>query len=190
MPSQEEHAKHSTTVAAIYCQAIEREENASSGRNHNYYSASNGLKEEVDPDSKPPSHTSMSTAGHSALDMLEAGMMSHREEGESFLPRLVLRNRPYGQSTNKIHISHNQGWKIFALLKHNWFHTLLRQPTSRSLPMLMSIWTGAILFFAGLYVWQDSKDTKLECGLGDAGNPIQWAGAFAFSLETCTTVGK
>lgn len=190
MPSQEEHAKHSTTVAAIYCQAIEREENASSGRNHNYYSASNGLKEEVDPDSKPPSHTSMSTADHSALDMLEAGMMSHREEGESFLPRLVLRNRPYGQSTNKIHISHNQGWKIFALLKHNWFHALLRQPTSRSLPMLMSIWTGAILFFAGLYVWQDSNDTKMECGLGDAGNPIHWAGAFAFSLETCTTVGK
>ena len=28
-----------------------------------------------------------------------------------------------------------------------------------------------------------------ECGLGSSGNPIDFAGAFAFSLDTCTTVG-
>lgn len=35
----------------------------------------------------------------------------------------------------------------------------------------------------------DAISPETECGLGTAGNPIQFGPAFAFSLETCTTVG-
>ncbi len=35
----------------------------------------------------------------------------------------------------------------------------------------------------------DANDPTVECGLGTAGNPISFGPAFAFSLETCTTVG-
>ena len=188
---KQEEAKHSNAVAGLYCKAFDRDDLLSS--NHNVYSASNGLKEEVNPDTKPPSGTSIATADRS-IDLMESGRSYYQQQGgeeasASYLPRLVLRNRPFGQSNNKIHIAHNQGWKIFHLLKHNWFHWFLRWPTSRSLLMLMSIWTGAILFFAGLYVWQDNRDSRVACGLGAEGSPIKWAGAFAFSLETCTTVG-
>jgi hypothetical protein len=46
-----------------------------------------------------------------------------------------------------------------------------------------------ILVFAGVYVAHDSIRPYKSCGLGGEGTPITLAGAFAFSLETCTTVG-
>ena len=54
----------------------------------------------------------------------------------------------------------------------------------------MTIWTGSILFFAALYVLFDNVDEQPQCGLGfDQSEPLQFGTAFAFSLETCTTVG-
>jgi len=35
----------------------------------------------------------------------------------------------------------------------------------------------------------DATAPHVECGLGKPGHPIDFSGAFAFSLETCTTVG-
>ena len=52
----------------------------------------------------------------------------------------------------------------------------------------MSIWTGAILIFAVLYVIYDNAEPSVSCGLGAENKPIRFGGAFAFSLETCTTV--
>ena len=43
--------------------------------------------------------------------------------------------------------------------------------------------------FAGIYMWVDSNYKYDDCGLGEPGSPIEWGTAFAFSLETCTTVG-
>jgi hypothetical protein len=105
------------------------------------------------------------------------------------LPRLVLRNRAFHQSANKVYISHNMGARIYKLLRYNWFHVFLRWPTRYSLITLMSIWTGSILFFAVIYYKYDSIYPSRSCGLGAENNPITFAGAFAFSLETCTTVG-
>jgi hypothetical protein len=106
------------------------------------------------------------------------------------LPRVIERNRPFFQSANKINTQHNQGVGIYKLLKHNWFHAALRWPTIRSVSLLLTLWTGTIIFFAGIYVLYDNLDSKVNCGLGPAGEPIGFAGAFAFSLETCTTVGE
>jgi Inward rectifier potassium channel transmembrane domain/Inward rectifier potassium channel C-terminal domain len=111
--------------------------------------------------------------------------LEHADE----LPRLVQRNRAFYQSSNKVHIKHNQGARILKLLRFNWFHVFLRWPTKWSLFMLLSLWTLSILFFALLYVAHDNIEPSQSCGLGAANDPMEFAGAFAFSLQTCTTVG-
>jgi len=58
-----------------------------------------------------------------------------------------------------------------------------------SLISLLLVWTLAIICFAGFYMAADRQDPSTDCGLGPPGRPIQFYGAFAFSLETCTTVG-
>ena len=115
------------------------------------------------------------------------------------LPRLVKRNQPFYQSSNKIYVKHNQGTKIYALLRFNWFHVFLRWPTKYSLTLLLSVWTATILFFAGLYLVYDANNDAAPCALGgvldDYGGlesnipKMHFSTAFAFSLETCTTVG-
>jgi hypothetical protein len=103
------------------------------------------------------------------------------------IPRLVKRNLPFHQSLNRVQVTHNQGFKIFLLLKHDWFHVILRVSTYQSLLVLLSIWTGVIIVFASLYVWIDRADPTINCGLGLAGSPITFGAAFAFSLQTTTS---
>ena len=62
-------------------------------------------------------------------------------------------------------------------------------PIVVSVLILIAIWTFAIMIFALLYVAGDNVAVKEECGLGPKGAPIGFAGAFLFSLETCSTVG-
>ena len=117
------------------------------------------------------------------------GAKRHSESQVRF-PRLVKRDLPYHQSRNRVcvwnerHHSH-----VFPLLLLDWFHVFLRLPIWLSLSMLLVVWTVAILIFAGVYVHLDQQDIYADCGLGGPGTPIQWGTAFAFSLETCTTVG-
>jgi len=69
-------------------------------------------------------------------------------------PRLVARDLPYCQSSNEIRIKHNQSfWRIGKLVKHDWFHVLLRRPLYQSVLTLLSSWTLNIIIFAGLYMW-------------------------------------
>ena len=103
-------------------------------------------------------------------------------------PRFVKRNLPFHQSDNCVNVRHNQGFRIYLLLQQDWFHVLLRIPTWQSACMLLSVWTVMLVIFSGLYVW-DQQNTPTYCGLGKDGTPITFRGAFAFSLQTCTTVG-
>lgn len=139
-------------------------------------------------------HEASSTKTPSETDMCmdwenDVEMGSKKPKKMDDIPRLVLRNRPFHQSSNKVHIEHNQGLRIYSLLKFNWFHTFLRWPTKWSLTVLMVAWTGMILVFSGVYMWYDRLDTTISCGLGLIDEPMTAAAAFAFSLETCTTVG-
>jgi hypothetical protein len=110
------------------------------------------------------------------------------DESTSGAPRLVLRNLPYAQSCNHIQVRHNYtAMKIYKLIQHDWFHVLLRFPTSQSLFFLISIWTLFLVIWAGCYVWVDRSNIGVECGLGPNGASISFRGAFAFSLQTCTT---
>lgn len=108
----------------------------------------------------------------------------------SKIPRMVKRDLVFEQSSNIIAMRHGQGFfGLFWLLRHDWFHALLRFPTLHSLGCLLLIWTLMIILFAGIYMGVDRRNPELSCGLGTAGDPIQFGAAFAFSLETCTTVG-
>lgn len=108
------------------------------------------------------------------------------DKGE--VPRLVLRDLPYAQSHNYIQVRHNYSFlKINKLIQHDWFHVLLRFSTSKSLFILISTWTLFLVIWAGCYVWVDRSNSGVECGLGPNGNSITFRGAFAFSLQTCTT---
>lgn len=105
-------------------------------------------------------------------------------------PRLVQRNLPFFQSKNKVSVIHNKGVQIAPLLWNDWFHVFLRLPSKYSLLMLLSAWTGAVLLFAGIYMAYDKLNDQETCRLGiSPEEPLEFGAAFAFSVETCTTVG-
>ena len=106
--------------------------------------------------------------------------------------RLLPRNLPFHQSENRFEITSN--WrsingKIRHFLFKDWFHVLLNFNTWIIVLVLTILWTMGILLFAGVYVGIDRIDDTLDCGLGVDGETITFYSAFAFSLETATTVG-
>jgi hypothetical protein len=137
-------------------------------------------------------HNSSTSTGAGAITGNGAGANAGDDiavtDLDNNVPRLVLRNLPYAQSHNNIQVRHNYtAMKIYKLIQHDWFHVLLRFPTMKSLFILISIWTLFLVIWAGCYVWVDRSNTGVECGLGPNGNSISFRGAFAFSLQTCTT---
>jgi hypothetical protein len=107
-------------------------------------------------------------------------------------PRYVERNLPFHQSRNTVQVEHNQGWRIGKLVRYDLFHILLRKKLYVSFPLLLAIWTLAIMIFAGLYYAADNRallSGQPACSLFGSSGQISYQGAFAFSLQTCTTVG-
>ena len=106
------------------------------------------------------------------------------------IPRLVKRNLPNHQSRQKVAIVNRNEHRVRSLKYKNWFHVFLRWETKQSLALLIVAWTCVVLFFAVIYHTIDAMDPDKDCGLAsDPGETIDFLGAFAFSLETCTTVG-
>mmetsp|Transcript_12166 Transcript_12166/g.35627 ORF Transcript_12166/g.35627 Transcript_12166/m.35627 type:complete len:431 (+) Transcript_12166:599-1891(+) len=61
-----------------------------------------------------------------------------------------------------------------------------------TVPLLLGVWTAGLLIFTGIYMAVDSSDPNMECSLHpypESGESIPFGTAFAFSLETATTVG-
>eukprot|EP00551_Chaetoceros_affinis_P006499 CAMPEP_0203663096 /NCGR_PEP_ID=MMETSP0090-20130426/819_1 /ASSEMBLY_ACC=CAM_ASM_001088 /TAXON_ID=426623 /ORGANISM="Chaetoceros affinis, Strain CCMP159" /LENGTH=512 /DNA_ID=CAMNT_0050525963 /DNA_START=60 /DNA_END=1598 /DNA_ORIENTATION=- len=113
-----------------------------------------------------------------------------------YYPRLIPRDLPFEQSRNtiKIHNRERGSIPIFPsairfILSYNWFHILLRWNTMASVSLLVGFWLMGVTIFAQIYKLLDEHNPHLQCGLGKPGQPIDLSGAFAFSLETCTTVG-
>jgi hypothetical protein len=108
------------------------------------------------------------------------------------IPRLVQRNMPFKQSRQEIAVVNKtlyKGLKVQRILSSDWYHVFLRYNTMLSLLVLLAIFTVGIILFAFVYMKIDASSPETNCGLGTAGNPISFGPAFAFSLETCTTVG-
>lgn len=119
------------------------------------------------------------------------GFNSYRNYNSAVvLPRLLNRNFPFHQSKNQIASKNvNTEIAVTRLLVKDWFHVFLRQHMLKNVTFLLVLWTVVILLFAIIYVEVDAAYLEYNCGLGEPGTPIEFGTAFAFSLETCTTVG-
>ena len=108
------------------------------------------------------------------------------------ITRLIQRNLPFRQSRNVVNLRHLPGvdaWERAKLIKEDWFHVLLRRPTGVSIFSLLAIWTLFIFIFASIYQGVDNAYEFTDCGLSSSFGKLSFGGFFAFSLQTCTTVG-
>jgi len=107
-------------------------------------------------------------------------------------PRMVARDLPFHQSRNRMNVRnidpHRWLWKLQIL---DWFHTLLRFPIGVAVGILLGVWIFLVVAFAVAYWYEDNVGYKIvDCGMGlTASESLSMSGAFAFSLETWTTVG-
>ncbi|OEU19051.1 hypothetical protein FRACYDRAFT_183433 [Fragilariopsis cylindrus CCMP1102] len=123
--------------------------------------------------------------------LVNTGQRRVRSKSQVFLPRLVNRNMPFHQSKNRIAVF-NLNWKdkISKLLIKDWFHVLLRVHIVVAVFTLILIWTVAILVWAAIYQLSDNfGNLAVDCGLGKKNETLTFAAAFAFAMETATTVG-
>jgi hypothetical protein len=120
---------------------------------------------------------------------------SRDEKVRAPLRRLVARDMPFHQSSNSLRIRHQISprgrgpMNVRFWYFPDWFHVFLRLRTEVSVLLFVALWTALVVIFAGLYYGVDLQYLDISCGLGPAGDPISFNGAFAFSLETATTVG-
>ena len=114
-----------------------------------------------------------------------------KSKSQVLLPRLVKRDMAYNQSSNRMAVCNTKNIpSLYELLAADWFHFLLRVPTALAVLFLIFVWTIALLIFACIYVAVDGKNNiGKDCGLGNEGEVITFAAAFAFAMETATTVG-
>jgi len=105
--------------------------------------------------------------------------------------RLILRNLPFHQSRNVVSIRHSgkDALQMASLLKEDWLHVMLRLPTSVTMFGLLTIWAASIFVFAAIYQAVDNAYEFTDCGLSSSFGKLSFGGFFAFSLQTCTTVG-
>jgi hypothetical protein len=121
----------------------------------------------------------------------------HRRISQVVLPRMVHRNLPFFQSRNNVRMKNSDTKLLWRLMILDWFHSLLRLPAYLSISFLLFLWILLVIFYAAIYWYLDNiQYGNIDCGLGPtlstqgtANIPIVFMGAFAFSLETCTTVG-
>ena len=107
------------------------------------------------------------------------------------LPRMVHRDLPFHQSTNSMSVKNTARYSLLRLMIMDWFHTLLRCPAAISITFLLLLWISLVAFYGVIYWFVDNHYyNSVDCGLGPTEKEfISLSGAFAFSLETCTTVG-
>jgi len=142
----------------------------------------------------------------SHLESSSTGMLSflslknkqdHRRASSTVLltatncPRVVKRDLPHFQSSQTVSIKNRKGENAVRLRAYyDWFHSFLRWDTKRSVFLMISGWTLVNLMFGVIYWAIDAQNPGEDCGLASKeGEVISFSGAFAFSLETCTTVG-
>jgi len=114
-----------------------------------------------------------------------------RMMSQVYLPRLITRDYPFQQSSNRVEIVNENTKSLWGLLIKDWFHILLRLPSWVSLPAFAIIWYIFIWVWAFIYqhISNTPSNYSKDCGLGSANETLTIMTAYAFSLETCTTVG-
>jgi len=138
-----------------------------------------------------PSERKIETNRPHYSDQLVLSQRIARRKSQVSLPRLITRDYPYNQSSNRVQVFNENSKAIFWLYVRDWFHVMLRVPWYFSFFCVIFVWYLMIWVFAAVFVLVDSNtfNRNKDCGLGEPGIPITMATAYAFSLETCTTVG-
>jgi hypothetical protein len=104
-------------------------------------------------------------------------------DDEIEIARLIRRDLPFSQSRNRVNVGHNHGLKILQLIRHDWFHVMLRYPKTLCLLALLSIWTLVVTLFAVIYIAVDNRQPDVDCGLGKGTVKLLEAIDWAFCLD-------
>lgn len=121
----------------------------------------------------------------------EASTNEVREQREQRMRRhrLVRRDAPFHQSSGKIFMDRtamrNKELNLIGL--GDWFHVLLEGRSTYLVLLLITVYTVIIIIFAGIYMGIDGE--RSACGLAEPGTTLSFHTAFAFSVETMTTIG-
>ena len=114
---------------------------------------------------------------------LHHAVPSHRPDGERL--RLLRRDAPFRQSTGRIYM-HRTGAAV-GLALHDLFHVALSMPWILLMILCTSSYTIVMLIFACLFCLADGPE--IQCGIAPYGRRPTFYHAFAFSMETLTTIG-
>lgn len=109
-------------------------------------------------------------------------------------PRLLSRDLPFKQSSNKLNVRNSGTKRVAGLMRADWFHVFLRHGTWKSITTIIVVWTIMIIVFSFMYMLADAVQPDVDCGLTESNQEggygdLAFSSAFAFSLETATTVG-
>lgn len=99
--------------------------------------------------------------------------------------RLLRRDAPSHQSGGHIYM-HRTGAAV-GLALNDFFHVALGMPLVLLLMVCMALYTTLILIWTGFYIAADHPG--VACGIAPLGEHPNFYRAFAFSLETMTTIG-
>ena len=100
--------------------------------------------------------------------------------------RLVRRDVAFHQSSGRIYM-HRSGHALDYIARKDLFHVALSMPAAYLFVICVSTYTFVILCFAALYMLADHPG--VNCAIAPAGEWPTFYHAFAFSLETLTTIG-
>ncbi|KAL1527977.1 hypothetical protein AB1Y20_009348 [Prymnesium parvum] len=106
------------------------------------------------------------------------------EVGKPASHRLIQRDRPFCQASGKFHME-RRSHLFNRLARRDWFHVVLSMPTKYSFIIFFAVYTIAIIFFAFCYIIADHACANDV----DPDSILDFRKAFAFSLETMTTIG-
>jgi len=104
--------------------------------------------------------------------------------------RIFERDLPFYQSSGSVHVNFTfidrdraMIWEQRALRAHDWFDTFAAVNTGALMLAIFLLYTVGVLAWAGLYIGVSAACNDPEVGV------MTFQTAFAFSLETSTTVG-
>jgi hypothetical protein len=101
--------------------------------------------------------------------------------------RLIRRDAPFHQSSGRVYMHRRGHGPLERLAVQDPFHVALSLPVYALILMCASSYTLVMLLFAGIYMGVDHPG--VGCGIAPAGEYPSFYHAFAFSLETLTTIG-
>ena len=103
--------------------------------------------------------------------------------------RLVRRDAPFHQSSGTFYMGRSglRMPQLRKLMLSDWFHVVVSWPLWVLALATIVLYTAIIVIFAGFYMLIDGENS--DCGLANYNETLDFHKAFAFSIETMTTIG-